>query len=159
MYLQWKPKPYLTEKIIMKVSMKENAKSIYNEWDKKHAEELERLRIVNDNPNYNEEGWCILYNDEYIKTFDDAIGFLIYAYTTDVLDIVDEWIDNEKKYNGRDNGLFIGLFDLKDLRRELEKYFECERVINCRDNDLAETHFKTMCDSLKTKEKDIHIGR
>lgn len=34
-----------------------------------------------------------------------------------------------------------------------------EKIIDCRNSNLAETNFKTMCDSLKTKEKDIHIVR
>ena len=44
-----------------------------------------------------------------------------------------------------------GLFGVEKL--------EWERVTNCRDNDLAETHLKTMCESLKTKEKGINIER
>ena len=46
------------------------------------------------------------------------------------------------------------------------KYFKMNSCNNIYDDtgkvmcyDLAETHFKNMCESLKTKEKDIHIGR
>lgn len=101
------------------VKMKDIAKPIYDEWEEKYWNELERLKIEKNNPDYH-EGWCIIENDSFIKTLDDAVGLLIFGYDDNALGTIDEWI----KIYGEDDTYFG--FKFVDIMHELEKYFEWE---------------------------------
>jgi hypothetical protein len=101
----------------MMVRMKENAKPIYDKWETKYWNELERLKKENNNPDYH-EGWCIIENDNFVKTLDDVVGLMIFGYDDNALGTIDEWIEMD----GEDDTYFG--FKLVDIMHELEKYFE-----------------------------------
>lgn len=101
----------------MSVRMKDSAKPIYNEWETKYWNELERLKKEKNNPNYH-EGWCIIENDTFVRTLDDVVGLLIFGHDYNALGTIDEWIEiygEEDTYFG---------FKLKDIMHKLEKHFE-----------------------------------
>lgn len=60
--------------------MKLNAKGwkIFDKWDGIYADELERLRKEKNDSDYI-EGWCIIDDDDHVKTIDDAIGISIFG--------------------------------------------------------------------------------
>ncbi|MEE1256267.1 MAG: hypothetical protein UHN47_07115 [Lachnospiraceae bacterium] len=97
--------------------MKDLAKHIYDEWETKYRNELERLRKEKNNPDYH-EGWCIIETDEFIKTLDDVVGLIIFGFDDNAYGTIEEWI----KQDG-ENDTYLG-FKLKDIMQELEKYFE-----------------------------------
>ena len=76
----------------MKEIMKLNDKGIkkYNAWEKIYEMELDRLRILMDDPDYF-EGWSIVDNDLFVRTFDDLIGLLVFGYGEDIGWNIEEW--------------------------------------------------------------------
>ena len=101
----------------MRIRMKDCANLIYDKWEEKYWNELERLKNKYNDPDY-QEGWCIIENDDFVKTLDDVVGLLIFGYDTNALGTIDEWIE----IYGEDDTYFN--FKLGDIKRELEKYFE-----------------------------------
>lgn len=116
--MKTKPTFYLGG-IKMKIRMKDNAKPIYNEWETKYHNELERLQKEMNNPDYH-EGWCIIETGDFVKTLDDVVGLMIFGYDDNALGTIDEWIEND----GEDDTYFG--FKLKDIMHELEKYYVWE---------------------------------
>lgn len=101
----------------MTAKMKKNAMPIYDKWEEKYWNELERLKKEYNKPDYH-EGWCIIENNTFVKALDDAVGLFIFGYDDNALGTIDEWIED---YGEEDT--YLG-FKLKDIMYELEKYFE-----------------------------------
>ena len=99
------------------VDMKDTALPIYNEWEEKYLNELERLKKEYNDPEYH-EGWCIIENDCFVKTLEDVVGLLIFGHDCNALGTIDEWIEIYGE-----NDTYFG-FKLVDIMHELEKYFE-----------------------------------
>lgn len=55
--------------------MNEKGWEIYNVWERKYYDELERIRKETNNPDYM-EGWCII---DYPESLEDEIGILIFG--------------------------------------------------------------------------------
>lgn len=101
----------------MMVRMKDSAKHIYDKWETKYRNELERLKNEYNDPDYH-EGWCIIDNDDFVKTLDDVVGLFIFGYHDNALGTIDEWIEIYGE-----NDTYYG-FKLVDIMHKLEKYFE-----------------------------------
>lgn len=105
--------------------MKLNAKGkeLYDIWEQNYRNENDRLGGDSASGDY-VEGWCIIDNDDYVKTLTDECGLLIFGYDDDVLCIVDEWIE----LYGADDVIFTDYYGNKhtcaDIKMELLKYFE-----------------------------------
>lgn len=99
------------------VRMKDSAKLIYDKWETKYWNELKRLKKEYNEPDYH-EGWCIIDNDDFIKTLDDVVGLFIFGYDDNALGTIDEWIEIYGE-----NDTYYG-FKLVDIMHELEKHFE-----------------------------------
>lgn len=101
----------------MAVKMKDSAKSIYDEWGAKYCAENDRLGGNSAEGDF-VESWCIIENEDYVKTLDDVVGLMIFGYDDNALGIIDEWIATD----GEDD-TYLG-FKLVDIKHELEKHFE-----------------------------------
>lgn len=99
------------------VRFKESAKPIYEKWESIYCEENDRLGGNSENGEF-VDGWCIIENDDFIKTLDDVVGLYIFGYGEDALGTIDEWIE---RY-GEEDRCFK--FKLIDVMHEMEKYFE-----------------------------------
>ena len=100
--------------------MKLNAKGneLYNIWEQNYHKENDRLGGNSAN-GYFVEGWCIIDNDNYVKTLTDECGLLIFGYDVDAIWTVNEWIE----MYGADDVIFEG-YTCADIKVELLKYFE-----------------------------------
>lgn len=90
---------------------------MYNKWENIYRTELDRLMKEDSNC---ETGWCIIEGDDFVKTLDDVVGLMIFGYDDNALGIIDEWIEEY----GKDDSAYG--FNLVDIQKELEKYFEWE---------------------------------
>ena len=68
-----------------------NAKGmeIFNIWERKYYDELERIRKETNDPDY-EEGWCII---DYPETLEDEIGILIFGDDDNAIYHIIECVD------------------------------------------------------------------
>lgn len=100
--------------------MKLNAKGkeLYNIWEQNYCKENDKLGGNSANGDY-VEGWCIIDNDNYVKTLTDECGLLIFGYDDGAIDTVNEWIE----MYGADDIIFNG-YTCADVKSELLKYFE-----------------------------------
>lgn len=100
--------------------MKLNAKGkeLYNIWEQNYCKENDKLGGNSANGDY-VEGWCIIDNDNYVKTLTDECGLLIFGYDDGAIDTVNEWIE----MYGADDVIFNG-YTCADVKAELLKYFE-----------------------------------
>lgn len=87
-------------------------------WTKKYADENDRLGGNSKEGDF-VEGWCIIDNDEHIKTITDECGLLLFAYEEDVFNILDEW---EKDTDETEK--ICGGFTIPEVKKELLKYVE-----------------------------------
>lgn len=108
--------------------MKLNAKGneLYDIWEKNYCKENDKLGGNSANGDY-VEGWCIIDNDDYVKTLTDECGLLIFGYDDGedgAIDHVDEWIE----MYGEDDIIFTDYygeeFSCGEVKAELLKYFE-----------------------------------
>ena len=60
-----------------------------------------------------------------------------------------------QEYWGEKEGFYTEFRDTKGIYRNWKQWTDGGYVIP----KTTEMNFKTMCESLKTKEKDIHVGR
>lgn len=102
--------------------MKLNAKGkeLYNIWEQNYFKENDKRGGNSVNGDY-VEGWCIIDNDDYVKTLTDECGLLIFGYDDGAIDTVDEWIE----LYGADNVIFKG-YTCANVKAELLKYFDNE---------------------------------
>lgn len=97
--------------------MKEKWKTVFDKWQRIYYEENDRLGGNSKEGDFI-EGWCIIENDIFVKSLEDAAGLLIFGYDTNVFDTLQEWI----KMDGED-GTYFG-YPLKEIVKEVQKYFE-----------------------------------
>lgn len=102
--------------------MKLNKKGweLYDIWEDKYYKENDRLG-GNSAEKVFVEGWCIIENDNFVKTPEDVIGLYLFGFDTDIFHTIDEW-----KENGMDGGDYVwdGIeLTLDDFEKEMEKYF------------------------------------
>lgn len=70
--------------------LNEKGMELYNRMEENYCKELARLQEEKNDPNY-EEGWTIIDNEDYVKTFEDEIALLIYGYVDYIFDVIDDW--------------------------------------------------------------------
>lgn len=102
--------------------MKLNAKGkeLYDIWERNYCEENDRLGGNSAKGDYI-EGWCIIDNDDYVKTLTDECGLLIFGYCDDAMYVVEEWMEN-CNCSGEDICAYD--FTFTEVLDELKKYFE-----------------------------------
>lgn len=100
--------------------MKLNAKGreLWNIWWDNYRIENDRLGGNSAKREY-VEGWCIIDNDDYVKTLTDECGLLILGYEDDAIYTVEEWMGNCKE-----NDICAYDFTFAEVLNELKKYFE-----------------------------------
>ena len=107
--------------------MKLNAKGreLYEIWEQNYYKENDRLGGNHEEGEF-VEGWCIIDNDDYVKTLTDECGLLIFGYDESAPWIVDEWIE----LYGADDVIFKDCnskgYTCADVKKELLKYFFME---------------------------------
>ena len=104
--------------------MKLNKKGweLFDEWESKYWNELERLKKEKNNPNYH-EGWCIIENDDFVKTPEDLVGLYLFGYDEHIFDIIDEWKETFE-LSGSDN-VWDGIdMTFGEFEKEMKKYFD-----------------------------------
>lgn len=102
----------------MKVKLNDLGRELYDIWWKNYKKENDRLGGNSAEHDF-VEGWCIIDNDEYIKTITDECGLLLFAYDEDVFNILDEWAED---WNETDK--ICGGFTIPEVKKELLKYVE-----------------------------------
>lgn len=95
-------------------------KELYDIWEQNYLKENDRLGGNSAEGNF-VEGWCIIDNDDYVKTLTDVCGLLIFGYDEHVINTVDEWIE----LYGADDVIFED-YTCAVVKKELLKYFEEE---------------------------------
>lgn len=93
---------------------------LFNTWSKKYANENDRLG-GNSSEGEFVEGWCIIENNNFVKTPEDVVGLYLFGYDTDIFYMIDEWKKNG--INGSDcvwDGINL---TLDEFEKEIEKYF------------------------------------
>lgn len=105
--------------------MKLNAKGkeLYKIWEHNYHKENDNL-----GGNYANgdivEGWCIIDNDDYVKTLTDECGLLVFGYDDNAINTIDEWIEDW----GADDVCFTDIdgktYTFAEVKAELLKYFE-----------------------------------
>lgn len=101
------------------MELNKKGKELYKIWEQKFFDENDRLGGNSKDGDY-VDGWCIIDNDDHIKTIEDECGLLIFAYEENAVNVIDEWIEwlgHDYKING------LG-FTYNDVKKELLKYFE-----------------------------------
>lgn len=101
------------------MKLNEKGRELYNIWWHNYCKENDRLGGDSSNHDY-VEGWCIIDNDDYVKTLTDECGLLIFGYEDDAIYTVKEWMENRK---GEDICAYD--FTFTEVLNELKKYFEC----------------------------------
>ncbi len=70
------------------------------------------------------EGWCIIDNNDYVKTLTDECGLLVFGYDDNAINVIDEWIEDY----GADDVCFTDIdgktYTFAEVKAELLKYFE-----------------------------------
>ena len=93
---------------------------LYNTWSEKYSNENDKLG-GNSSESEFVEGWCIIENNEFVKTPEDVIGLYLFGYDTNIFSIIDKWRDQGMK--GSDY-VFDGInLTLDDFETEMKKYF------------------------------------
>lgn len=95
---------------------------LFDKWESKYWNELERLQKEKNNPNYY-EGWCIIENDNFVKTPEDLVGLYLFGYCDHIFDIIDEWKET-LELSGSDNVWDYIDMTFDELEEEMEKYFD-----------------------------------
>ena len=93
---------------------------LYKKWEAIYYKELERLQ--KEDPDF-EEGWCIIDNDNFVKTADDLVGLLLFGYDDNIFNVIDEW----KKYDlvGGTDRLYDNIdLTVDELAERLKEYFD-----------------------------------
>lgn len=105
----------------MKLNTKGN--EMFNIWEQNYRKENDKLGGNSAEGNY-VEGWCIIDNDDYVKTLTDECGLLIFGYDDDAIYQVEEWIE----MYGEDDIMFTDYYgeeySCAEIKAELLKYFE-----------------------------------
>lgn len=99
------------------MKLNNKGRELYDIWWENYKKENDSLGGNSAEGDY-VEGWCIIDNDDYIKTITDECGLLLFAYDEDVFDILDEWAED---CGETDN--ICGGFTIPEVRKELLKYF------------------------------------
>lgn len=99
------------------MELNEKGKELYDIWEQNYYKENDKLGGNSIERDF-VEGWCIIDNDNYIKTLTDECGLLIFGYDN-AIDQVDEWIE----MYGADDVIFQN-YTCADVRNELLKYYE-----------------------------------
>lgn len=99
------------------MKLNEKGKKLYDIWWKNYCKENDNLGGNSAEGDF-VEGWCIIDNDDYVKTLTDECGLLIFGYDSPVC-IVDEWI-----YEYGANDKIFKSYTCADVKAELLKYFE-----------------------------------
>lgn len=95
-------------------------KELYDIWEHNYRTENDKLGGNSADGDY-VEGWCIIDNDDYVKTLTDECGLLIFGYDHNAIDVVNEWIE----LYGENDIIFEG-YTCAEVKAELLKYFEVE---------------------------------
>ena len=95
-------------------------KHCINEYGIKLHEDFISKTTMREDINNGTFSGTMFYEDD-IKTFEDAIGWMIETYYYYADDIIDEWIDYDKR-NNNDNMAWG--FDMNNIKQELEKCFD-----------------------------------
>ena len=105
------------------MKLNEKGKELYNIWERNYRKENDNLGGNSANGDY-VEGWCIIDNNDYVKTLIDECGLLIFGYDDDVIYTVEEWIE----LYGADDVCFTDIdgraYTFVKVKEELLKYFE-----------------------------------
>lgn len=99
----------------MKINNK--GRELYNTWEKHYCNENDNLG-GDSKSGYFVEGWCIIDNDEYVKTLDDICGLMLFGYDEHAIDQADEWI----RLYGQDDKIWNG-YTCLEIKNELLQYF------------------------------------
>ena len=104
----------------MEFEWNDKGKSLYEKFEQYYYDELAKLRKEKKDPEYI-EGWCIIDNEDYVRTLEDVCGILIYGDDDFAFQHLDDFI---KQY-GEDEVYDCG-YTAREVRDELLKY--CEEV-------------------------------
>lgn len=104
--------------------MKLNAKGkeLYDIWWQNYRTENDKLGGNSADGDY-VEGWCIIDNDDYIKTLTDECGLLIFGYYNNAMFTVAEWIED---YGNEKIKIGSNYYTYEDVFNELKKYFDAD---------------------------------
>lgn len=100
------------------MKLNEKGKALHDMWWENYKKENDNLGGNSADGDYI-EGWCIIDNEDYIKTITDECGLLLFAYDENVFNILDEWAED----CGETDNCCAG-FTIAEVRNELLKYFE-----------------------------------
>ena len=105
------------------MKLNEKGRKVYDIWEQKYHKENDKLGGNSAEGDF-VEGWCIIDNNEYIKSLTDFCGMLIFGYDEDALWMVEDWIDAY----GKDDVIFTdcdgNIYTCMDVKIELFNYFE-----------------------------------
>lgn len=104
----------------MKLNSK--GKELHDIWWKNYCTENDKLGGNSANHEF-VEGWCIIDNDDYIKTLTDECGLLIFGYDDYAMFTVAEWIEDYGNEKIKIGSIY---YTYEDVMNELKKYFEVE---------------------------------
>lgn len=102
----------------MKIKLNDLGRDLYNVWWENYKKENDNLGGNSAEHDF-VEGWCIIDNDEYIKTITDECGLLLFAYEEDVFNVLDEWAKDTDETEK-----ICGGFTIPEVKKELLKYVE-----------------------------------
>ena len=103
------------------MSMNAKGQELYDKWNAIYFKENNRLGGNSERGDFI-EGWCIIENENFVKTPEDIIGLYLFGYDDDIFYMIEEWKKNGIKE--KDN-LWEGInFTLKDFEEEIENYFD-----------------------------------
>ena len=102
----------------MKVKLNDLGKELYNIWWKNYQKENDNLGGNSAEYDF-VDGWCIIDNNDYIKTITDECGLLLFAYEENVFNILDEWAEDFDETEK-----VCGGFTIPEVKKELLKYVE-----------------------------------
>lgn len=100
--------------------MKLNAKgnTLFDAWEKIYRAENDKLGGNSAEGHY-VEGWCIIDNNDHVKTLDDVCGLMVFGYDDCALSICDKWGSDW----GENEPIWCG-YTVAEIRAELLQYFE-----------------------------------
>ena len=100
------------------MKLNEKGKKLYDIWEYNYCKENDKLGGNSAEGDFI-EGWCIIDNDDYVKTLTDECGLLIFGYDNGAIYFIDELIETY----GADETIFKE-YTCGDIKRELMKYFD-----------------------------------
>lgn len=104
--------------------LNERGEILYWKWESIYSDELEKQRELRNDPEWY-EGLSIIDNGDFLKTLEDVIGLLIFAYEGDVM----QWYFSQCREYYKDDECFFEdetgrEYTLAEVEREMAKYFE-----------------------------------